>query len=60
MSHRPSSLVDRIVKRPAELSPVPNLLDYEATCDAFTWAQAATWLDGLPGGAGLNIPSPRP
>jgi acetyl-CoA synthetase len=55
MSHRPSPLADRIVKRPAELSPVPNLLDYEATCTAFTWAQAATWLDGLPGGAGLNI-----
>ena len=55
MSLRPSPLADRIVKRPAELSPVPNLLDYEATCSTFTWAQAATWLDGLPGGAGLNI-----
>ena len=55
MSPRPSPTADRIVKRPAELSPVPNLLDYESTCAAFTWAQAATWLDGLPGGAGLNI-----
>jgi acetyl-CoA synthetase len=55
MSHRPSPLADRIVKRPAELRPAPNLLDYEAACGAFTWAQAATWLDGLPGGAGLNI-----
>jgi acetyl-CoA synthetase len=55
MSLRPSSIDDRIIKRPAELLPAPNLLDYEATCNAFTWAQAATWLDGLPGGAGLNI-----
>jgi acetyl-CoA synthetase len=46
--------VARIVKRPAVLSPTPHLLDYEATCGAFTWARAATWLDGLPGG-GLNI-----
>jgi acetyl-CoA synthetase len=55
MSPRPAALVDRIVKRPAELSPAPHLLDYDATCSAFSWAQAAAWLDGLPGGGGLNI-----
>jgi acetyl-CoA synthetase len=33
----------------------PNLTDYEAACASFTWDQARAWLDGLPGGAGLNI-----
>ena len=51
----PDRLTDRIVKRPAALVPTPNLLDYDASCTAFTWAQAASWLDGLPEGGGLNI-----
>ena len=50
-----ASVDHRIVKQPAALSPTPHLLDYEATCGQFTWEQAATWLDGLPGGGGLNI-----
>ncbi len=45
----------RIAKRPAGLSPPPNLQDYEATCASFSWDRAAQLLDGLPGGAGLNI-----
>jgi acetyl-CoA synthetase len=34
---------------------VPNLVDYEETRTAFTWASARRLLDGLPGGRGLNI-----
>jgi acetyl-CoA synthetase len=33
----------------------PNLLDYDAACHSFSWASARRELDGLPGGAGLNI-----
>jgi acetyl-CoA synthetase len=33
----------------------PNLLDYDATCAAFTWDGARHALSGLPGGRGLNI-----
>jgi acetyl-CoA synthetase len=33
----------------------PNLPDYEAACAGFTWAAARRELDGLPGGAGLNM-----
>ncbi len=33
----------------------PNLLDYEATRASFSWDAARRALDGLPGGAGLNI-----
>ncbi len=51
---RPRS-VARIVKNPAQLQPPPHLLDYEATCAQFHWDDAAALLDGLPGGAGLNI-----
>ncbi len=34
---------------------MPNLPDYDATCATFDWVEAAKLLDGLPGGAGLNI-----
>ena len=34
---------------------VPNLRDYERTRAEFSWAAARRALDGLPGGAGLNI-----
>ncbi|MBL8201541.1 MAG: acetate--CoA ligase [Chromatiales bacterium] len=44
-----------MTKRPGNLSPLPNLRDYEGTCSTFSWDQAARLLDGLPGGAGLNI-----
>jgi acetyl-CoA synthetase len=47
-------MMERIVKHPAELVPVPHLLDYDATCARFSWDDAAKLLDGLPGG-GVNI-----
>ncbi len=34
---------------------VPNLVDYASARASFTWARARADLDGLPGGAGLNI-----
>lgn len=33
----------------------PNLSDYEAACDAFSWEYARNQLEGLPNGRGLNI-----
>jgi acetyl-CoA synthetase len=33
----------------------PNMLDYHRACAEFSWDIARTWLDGLPGGRGLNI-----
>ena len=44
----------RIRKAP-NLSPPPNLVDYDRTVAQFDWSEAAKLLDGLPGGAGLNI-----
>ena len=35
--------------------PSPNMGDYVAERDAFTWEDARRALDGLPGGRGLNI-----
>jgi acetyl-CoA synthetase len=43
-----------IRKDPADLSVAPNLLDYAAVREEFTWEAAESWLDGLPGG-GVNI-----
>jgi acetyl-CoA synthetase len=43
-----------IVKNSAALAVPPNLVDYDAACASFTWAEARSALDGLPGGA-LNI-----
>ncbi|MGY1735051.1 acetate--CoA ligase [Geodermatophilus sp. SYSU D00684] len=43
-----------ITKDPAHAAVPPNLLDYDATCAAFTWDRARQALDGLPGGR-LNI-----
>ena len=34
---------------------LPNVVDYEAARATFSWDEARTHLDGLPGGAGLNI-----
>jgi acetyl-CoA synthetase len=45
----------RIVKLAAAARVPPNLADYAATCRDFGWDKARAWLDGLPGGAGLNI-----
>jgi acetyl-CoA synthetase len=44
---------DRIDK--SALAVSPNLVDYAATRAAFSWDLARSWLDGLPGGRGLNI-----
>ncbi len=33
----------------------PNLTDYATIVSTFTWAEGRGWLDGLPGGGGLNI-----
>ncbi|MBS3910394.1 MAG: acetate--CoA ligase [Hydrogenophaga sp.] len=43
------------IHKPAPTQPPPHLLDYEATVAQFSWVQAAALLDGLPGGAGLNM-----
>ena len=42
-------------KQPSSLVPAPHLLDHAAAVAQFTWEAAREWLDGLPGGAGLNI-----
>jgi acetyl-CoA synthetase len=44
-----------IVKSPAEWPVPPNLRDYARARAAFSWDRARAELDGLPGGAGLNI-----
>ncbi len=44
-----------IAKPSSGWTVVPNLVDYERTRQQFTWDVARRDLDGLPGGAGLNI-----
>ena len=44
-----------ITKEPAAWKLLPNLIDYEQTCNRFSWDETARELDGLPGGRGLNI-----
>jgi acetyl-CoA synthetase len=44
-----------ILKPPSSWRAVPNLVDYDATCAAFSWDAVRRVLDGLPGGRGLNI-----
>lgn len=43
----------RKVRRPGE--PAPWLTDYDAERASFSWENARSLLDGLPGGRGLNI-----
>jgi acetyl-CoA synthetase len=45
----------RIAKAPSRQSLKPNLHDYIGTCANFSWSDAWTRLDGLPGGNGYNI-----
>ncbi len=45
----------RIEKPRAGWRVTPNLTDYDRARAEFSWAEAAEWLDGLPGGRGLNI-----
>jgi acetyl-CoA synthetase len=47
--------VERIEKPRDGWTVTPNLLDYDATCAAFSWDAARRELDGLPGGEGVNI-----
>ena len=52
----PHATTQPIVKQPDALSTPPNLIDYPATCAAFSWSKARQrWLDGLPNHQGLNI-----
>jgi acetyl-CoA synthetase len=44
-----------IVKDPARDGLAPHLRDYWRTWAEFSWDEARRHLDGLPGGAGLNI-----
>ena len=43
-----------IVKKPVGKT-APNLADYDSARSTFSWVAARRALDGLPGGAGLNI-----
>ena len=52
MSSRRGKEISKTVRRGAA---APNLTDYESSRAAFTWSAARAELDGLPGGAGLNI-----
>jgi acetyl-CoA synthetase len=44
-----------IEKHPDQAAVRPNLVDYAQTRREFSWTQARSALDGLPGGRGLNI-----
>ncbi len=44
-----------IAKQVSAAAVPPNMVDYTATRQAFTWPAARAELDGLPGGGGLNI-----
>jgi acetyl-CoA synthetase len=44
-----------IHKDPTSFAVCPNLVDYEKAKAGFTWDEARSALDGLPGGRGLNI-----
>jgi len=48
-------VTERIAKSPAAFAIPPNLIDYERARAAFSWEAARRELDGLPGGARLNI-----
>jgi len=48
-------LRERVIRKPRSWTVVPNLVDYEAACAAFSWEAARRELDGLPAGGGLNI-----
>ncbi|MCC6522685.1 MAG: acetate--CoA ligase [Polyangiaceae bacterium] len=43
------------MERPRVIAKSGRAPSYEALCRDFSWAQARAWLDGLPGGRGLNI-----
>jgi acetyl-CoA synthetase len=53
--HGEPGAYEAIRKQRGGWTVAPNLVDYEATRAGFSWDTARGWLDGLPGGAGLNI-----
>ncbi|MFN9104106.1 MAG: acetate--CoA ligase [Betaproteobacteria bacterium] len=55
MSTAEASRWPRIVKDAQAFGRAPNLADPAAMRERFDWGDARGWLDGLPGGAGLNI-----
>lgn len=48
-------MVHAPIHKPVVPGSEPNLSDYDATVAGFSWQEAQRQLDGLPGGAGLNI-----
>lgn len=44
-----------IVKEGVPPALAPHMLDYHRACSEFSWDIARGWLEGLPGGRGLNI-----
>ena len=46
---------ERIAKDPARLRVRPNFVDYDAARRDFSWENARSELQGLPGGRGINI-----
>jgi acetyl-CoA synthetase len=44
-----------IAKKGLSFQRAPNMPDYELARAEFSWATARSWLEGLPGGRGLNI-----
>lgn len=55
MSESNRGMGTALIRKPAALVPAPHLDHYEQVVARFSWADAARHLDGLPGGAGLNI-----
>ena len=47
--------LDIIKKSPSGWCITPNLIDYNEAQASFSWKDAKSYLDGLPGGDGLNI-----
>lgn len=43
------------IRKPADFDVAANLADYDEVRRSFTWGAARADLDGLPGGAGINI-----
>ncbi|MGW0962127.1 AMP-binding protein [Streptomyces gelaticus] len=43
------------IRKDAPPRTAPNLGDYDEECAGFSWSEARAWLEGLPGGRGLNI-----
>jgi len=43
------------IQKTVQSIPPPHLLDHGAAVAQFSWTEAAALLDGLPGGAGLNM-----